>query len=138
MQSIIRDIVFQPFTTFAVTVAVTPTPISQLVTKSDLIDSFVLSLDAGAANNIFIGDQGVTITTGLEIVAGGGPVLFRIRNQPIQYDIHSVIDPAIENQLCQQVQVRSIPFIIWDLSQIYLVAAAPTNVRCAPFRSQFI
>lgn len=138
MQQVIRDVVFQPFTTFVIPVAVTPTSISSTFTKSDLIDSFVLSLDAGAANNVFIGDQGVTVNSGLEIVAGAGPLLFKIRNQNIQYDIQSQLNPLTENNLCTPVPIRPIPFIIWDLTQIYLIAAAPTNVRCAPFRSQFI
>jgi hypothetical protein len=138
-QQIIRDIVFQPFTTFVVAVAVTPTQISPTFTKSDLIDSFILSLDAGAANNVFIGDQGVTVNSGIELVAGGGPLLLRILNQNVYYDILSQVNPVAENLACgAQIPIRSIPFIIWDLTQIYLVAAAPTNVRVAPFRSQFI
>jgi len=39
---------------------------------------------------------------------------------------------------CSPRQPRAIPFIVWDFSQIYLVAVAVTNVRVAPFRSMFI
>jgi hypothetical protein len=39
---------------------------------------------------------------------------------------------------CMPNQPRQIPFIVWDFSQIYLIAAAITNVRIAPFRSVFI
>lgn len=139
MQQVDRPIVYQIFTTFALTVGTTPTQLSTAFTKVDLIDSFVISLDAGAANNIFIGDQGVTITTGLEIVAGGGPVNFVIRNQHQQYDLQDPLITLAEATLCQgPVAPRAIPFIIWDLSQIYLVAAAATNVRIAPFRAIFV
>lgn len=135
---VVRNIVYQPFSTFVIAVAVTPTPIFPVQTKSDLIDSFVLSLDAAAANNVFIGDQGVTIASGLEIIAGGGPIQFVIRNQAQHYEIQEPVLAIAETLQCKSANVVSIPFIIWDLSQIYLVAAAATNVRCAAFRSQFI
>lgn len=135
---IVRDVVFQPFTTFVVAVAATPTPIFPNQTKADLIDSFALSLDAAAANNVFIGDQGVTVNSGLEIVKGSGPVNFIINNQRQHYELQEPLIMLTEQLGCRPQTGRSIPFILWDLSQIYLVAAAPTNVRCAPFRSQFI
>src|ERR1700740_3207625 len=121
MSQIVRDIVFQDFNTFLLAVQITPTPISSVFTKSDLIDSFVVSVPAAAANNVFIGNQSVTPTSGLELVAGGGPVLFRIRNQKIQYDLHSAIDPAASAIACnQQIPIQGIPFIVWDLRQICL------------------
>lgn len=136
---IIRDIVFQDFNTFALTVLTTPTPISSVFTKTDLIDSFVVSVPVTAANNVFIGNGAVSTTTGLEIVAGGGPVNFLIKNQNIQYDIHSVVDPAASALACNQpMSVQGIPFIIWDLRQICLIAIANTVVAVAPFRSMFI
>lgn len=139
MQPIVRDIVFQPFETLAVAVGITPTPISPNFTKADLIDSFAVSVPSTAANNVFIGNTAVTTTTGLEIVAGAGPLQFIIRNQNIQYDIHSSLDPLADAMLpCNVVQVRGIPFVVWDLTQICLVATAPTTVVVAPFRAVFI
>ena len=138
MEQIVRDIVPQPFTSFVLAVQITPTAISTLFTKAELIDSFVVSLDAAAANNVFIGDQGVTIASGLEIVRGGGPINFRILNQWQQYELQQpLVDANTANQ-CGEQMPRALPFIVWDLSQIYLVAVAATNVRIAPFRSQFI
>jgi hypothetical protein len=138
MQQIDRPIVYQIFTTFALTVGTVATQISTAFTKVDLIDSFAVSLDAAAANNVFIGDQGVTVNTGLEIVRGSGPVNFVIRNQWQQYDLQEPLVTENEAILCQPVAPRPIPFIIWDLSQIYLVAPANTVVRVAPFRAIFI
>ena len=144
MQPIVRDVVFQPFTSYVIAVGTTPTPLAggQVFTKQDYIDSFTLSLDAAAANNVFIGDQGVTINSGLEIVAGGGPLTFRIRNQNQHYEIQEpliTLTELIGN--CNQNQLpppRSIPFRVWDMNQIYLVASAATNIRCTPWRSMFI
>lgn len=138
MLQIVRDVIFQPFSTFVIAVAATPTPILPNQTKTDLIDSFVLSLDAAAANNVFIGDQAVTVNSGLEIVRGAGPLEFRILNQKQQYELQEPLIMLTEQLGCKPQNGRAIPFILWDLSQIYLIAAAPTNVRCAAFRSQFI
>lgn len=134
----IRDTIYQPFDPQAVNVLATPTPILAQANKSDLISAFVVSVPASAANNIFIGNAAVTTTTGLEIVAGGGPCEFRIINQPVQYDIHSMLDPILAGLPCQVVDVRGIPFIIFDLTQICLIAVAPTAAVVWPIRSQFV
>lgn len=139
MEQFTRPIVYQNFTTFVIAVGIVPTQISTAFTKVDLIDSFTLSLDAGAANNVFIGDQGVTIASGLEIVAGGGPLTFRIRNQNQHYELQEPLLNIAETLQCAgPVAPKAIPFNVWDLSQIYLVAAAATNIRCAPWRAQFV
>jgi hypothetical protein len=138
VQPIDRPIVVQHFTTFVLAVGTVATQISVAFTKVDLIDSFAISLDAGAANNVFIGDQGVTVNSGLEIVAGGGPINFVIRNQRQHYELQEPAIAAAETLQCQPITPRAIPFVVWDLSQVYLVAAAATNVRIAPFRSMFI
>lgn len=140
MQPVIRDIVYQPVETFNLAVQVTPTQLSTVLsfTKQDLIDSFILSLDAAAANNVFWGGPGVTIVNGIEIVAGAGPVEFLIENQNQHYELQEPIIAIAETLQCAPLPTRSIPFVVWDFSQIYLVAAAITNVRIAPFRSVFI
>jgi hypothetical protein len=138
MLQVNRPTVYQNFETFTLTVLVTPTQISTAFTKVELIDSFVISVDAGAANNVFIGGPGVTITNGLEIVAGAGPVNFRIRNQRQTYDLQAPVINIAEVLQCVPNQPVSLPFVVWDFSQIYLVAAANTNVRIAPFRSMFV
>ena len=135
---VIRDVVYQPFDTFVLAVQVTPTQIFPIQTKADLIDSFVVSVDAGVANNVFIGGNGVTVATGLEIVRGGGPVNFLIRQQQQHYELQEPAIAIAEMIGCEKRHPYAIPFIIWDLSQIYLIAAAITNVRIALFRAPFI
>jgi hypothetical protein len=138
MQQINRPVIFQPFSSFVLAVAVTATPMVSTPNKSDLIDSFIVSLDAGAANNIFMGDGGVTIASGIEIVAGGGPINFLIRNQDQNYDVQIPLMDIARTLQCQTQQPFAIPFVVWDCSQVYFIAAAATNVRIALFRSQFI
>jgi hypothetical protein len=137
METINRPLLTQPVSTILVVVGITATPIIPNQNKTDMVDSFVLSVDAGAANNVFMGDSSVTINNGIELIAGGGPVNFVIRNQWQQYDTQNALIAIAETLQCQQNQPMAIPFIVWDLSQIYLVAVAPTNVRVMQFRSQF-
>lgn len=138
MQQINRPVIFQPVSSFVLSVAVTATPLVSLSNKSDLIDSFIISVDAGAANNVFMGDGGVTVNTGIEIVAGGGPANFKINNQNQQYDLQVPLMDIARTLQCAVQQPFAIPFVVWDCSQIFLIAAAITNVRIMLFRSQFI
>ena len=139
MQQVNRTIAYQNFETFNINVGTTPTQLSQSIgTKLELVDSFTVSVDAGAANNVFVGGQNVTIVNGLEIVRGAGPVTFEIINQDQQYDLQEPLIAIAESLQCAPHQPREIPFIVWDFSQIFMIAAAATNVRIAPFRSMFI
>lgn len=138
MEQINRPVIFQPFSSFVLPVAITPTPMISTPNKSDLVDSFIVSLDAGAANNIFMGDGGVTLNSGIEIIAGGGPVNFLIDNQKQHYDLQLPLMDIARTLECQTSQPFAIPFVVWDCSQIYFIAIAATNVRIMMFRSQFI
>ena len=138
MDQINRAVLSQPFSPFVLPVAITPTPITPSSNKVDLIDSFIVSLDSGAANNVFMGDGGVTVNSGIEIIAGGGPINFLIRNQNQQYDLQLPLLDAVKTLQCQTQMPFAIPFIVWDCSQIFFIAAAPTNIRICLFRSQFV
>lgn len=140
MMQVVREIAYQPFENYALTVGVTPTPLNNAFnfTKADLIDSFALSVDSGAANNVFIGGAGVTTANGLEIVRGAGPIEFVIENQRQHYEIQEPVIAIAETLQCNRTEPRQIPWIIWDFSQIYLIAVANTVVRVIPFRSMFI
>lgn len=121
-----------------VAVGTTPTPLNAVSNKSDLVYSFVVSVDAGAANNIFIGDQGVTILNGIEVVAGAGPCQFFIEDERQMYELMKPLLDLTATMQCRQQEGVAIPYIVWDLNQIYAVAAAATNIRIAPLRAQFI
>lgn len=138
MEQINRPILSQTFTSFVLPVAITATPMVATPNKSDLIDSFIVSVDAGAANNVFMGDGGVTVNSGIEILAGGGPVNFRIVNQDQQYDTMLPLMDIARTLQCQSTNPFAIPFVVWDCANIYFIAAAATNIRIILFRSQFI
>ena len=140
MLNVNRDVVYQPFDSYLFVVAATPTPLVTAVqlTKQDLITSFIISVDAAAAGNIFLGGPGVTIANGIEIVAGAGPVRFVIENQNQHYELQEPVLRLAETMQCQPNPPVSLPIVVWDFNQIYAVAAANTNARIAPFRSMFI
>lgn len=137
MEKPVRPLVTQPFNTFVVPVGIAPTPLFAQQTQADMINAFVISVDAGAANNIFIGGTNVTIASGIEIVAGAGPVEFRIIDERMLYEVMAPLLNLLRPD-CQESSVFPIPFVVWDLQSINAVAIAATNVRILPFQAQFV
>jgi hypothetical protein len=138
MDNVSRPVLFQPFSTFVVNALVTAVQLSAVQDKTSLVESFVISVDAAQAN-VFIGDSNVTTASGLEIVAGAGPVLFQNQNQRQTYDLQIPLIGIAQTLQCMNNEPFPIPFIIWDLSQIYVIGtAASTPVRIAAFRAQYI
>lgn len=132
-----RDIVRQEFTTSLLAVGTVATPLSQSLTLQSRITSFAISVPTTAANSIFLGDGGVTITNGFEIPAGSSPV-FLIENYKQPYELQGPllgIQGMVES--CEP-EAGAIPFACWDPSQVYLIAAAATNVSIIFFKEMFI
>lgn len=134
-----RPLIQQQFTNFAVTLAAAniAQPIKPNGAINDLIDSFIVSLDAAAANSVFVGDANVTVTTGIEITVGNS-VLFDIQQVRQLFELQQGVDNLTRNVLCEKYTSGMIPFICWNLSQVYLVAAAATNVRIMTFPNPYI
>lgn len=133
-----RPVLYQSYTTRALTVLTTPTPIGPQNSLSELINTFVISVPASAANNVFFGDSNVTITSGLEIVRGAGPIEFVIEDERMLYELMYPAVRTAEVLGCDRLQPVEIPFIAWDLSQIFLVASANTVVSIATFKAPFV
>ena len=133
-----RPLLFQPIVSFSVAVGTTATPIKANGNVNELITSFAISVPSTAANNVFFGDSNVTLTTGLELIAGGGPVLFKLEDVRMLYEL---IDPALKTSQilgCKPFDRVDVPLTVWDLSQVFLVATAATTVAIAVFKEQFI
>lgn len=136
MINVNRPVLTQPFNTFVVTVGATPVQLVPNQDKTSLVESFVLSVDAASAS-VFAGDSNVTVGSGLEIVAGGGPALFANRNQWQQYDVMFPLLELTRTLQCRELQPFNIPYIVWDLSQWYVVCGVASSVRVAAFRAQY-
>lgn len=132
-----RPIMYQPIVSLTVAVGVVPTPIDANGNINQLINSFAISVPTGAAN-VFFGGVNVTVTSGLEIVAGAGPVQFLIQDERMKYEL---LYPAInisEVLQCKSTGQFDIPLVVWDLSQVFLIGTVATNVAVATFKMQFV
>ena len=133
-----RQIVWQQFNHFALTVLTTPTPLSSVVNQSLYYDSVVISVPSAALNNVFFGGPGVTTGNGIELVAGAGPVEFRIANQFQQYDLLEPLLNVAAGVVCAPQTPKAIPFAAWNLAEMNLIAAANTAVTVMTFQSMFV
>jgi hypothetical protein len=131
-----RDIVPQPMVWVPLLVAATPTPLSQSATQTGLIalyDSIIFSLVSTAANSVFMGNVNVLSngSNGLEIRAGI-PIQLSIVNDRQLYEVQApLVDKFCENP-------EGVPFTAWDVSQMYLIAPAPTTIAIGLFKAAWI
>lgn len=132
-----RPVIRQDFTTLLLTVGTVPTPLNGAFDINSLITSFIIAVPSTAANSVFLGNGGVTITNGLELLAGTSPV-FIIENYKQPYEMQGPLIKIEENLKQCEADVDALPFIVWDPSQIFLIAAAATNVSVAFFKEMFV
>jgi hypothetical protein len=134
----IRPTVPQQVDNQVVAVGTAPTPLSSNpALTSAYIDAFLICLYTTAANSVFFGNGGVTITNGVEIPPGVS-VQFAISNERELYELQTPLELAAAALTCQTVDHKLIPFVYWDLSQLFLVAAAATNVVVMPFKRAYV
>jgi hypothetical protein len=133
-----RPTVPQQLNQFVCSVGLTPTPISSNpALTSAYIDSLLICVYSTAANSVFFGDQTVTITNGMEIPPGV-TVQFSISNERVLYELEMPILPAASKIVCAPMPETQIPFVYWDMSQLYLIAAAATNTVIIPFKRAYV
>ncbi len=132
-----RSLIPQRITWITLSVALTPTPLNQAAAQTGLsamYESLIFSLVSTAATSVFLGNSNVLATgaNGLEIRAGV-PVQLSIHNQRMLYEVQG---PLVDN-FC--LQPESIPFVVWDVSEIYLITTgAPKNIAVGLFQAPFI
>jgi hypothetical protein len=129
----------QTFSMGSLGVSNTAQPISPLDITS-LIQAFMISNPSSNANSVFLGDQSVSTTNGIEIPPGAAP-LFNINNVRQLYEIQNPQIKTWETMNCTPYQDPDfIPFICWNPSHFYLIAsvAGPTNVGMIFFKNVYI
>lgn len=133
-----RPLIRQEFTTMSFTVTTAAQSPTQNLGLTSLIDTFLITVPLTAANSIFLGgDQGVTITSGIELLAGT-TTQFKIDHDTRQlYELQNLLKKMAEC-MAGPSQMEWIPFVCWDMSQIYLVAAANTAISLALFKAVYI
>lgn len=132
-----RPIIYQPIVSFRVAVGLVPTAIDPTGNINQLINSFAISVPTGAAN-VFFGDGNVTVTTGLEIIAGAGPIQFLIQDERMKYEVLVPLNNMAEVLGCKTVDKFDVPLVVWDLSQVFLIGTVATNVAVSTFKMQFV
>ena len=133
-----RPLIVQQFRTFAFAVGVTALPIEPTVDKTQLITSFVISNPILPALSVFLGNQGVTPGTGLEILPGSAPSFEIFQEGRQLYELQA---PALDidtGMACRNIQPEAIPFIVWSPANIYLVSTAPATVTVALFKAMYL
>lgn len=102
-----------------------PQPISTVLDKSKLITSFIIS-NPLAGSSVYLGNAGVAATgptQGLEIQPGTAPN-FRVNQEGRQlYELQTLVSMIVKQIGCVPPELEKIPFIVWDLTQIFLFSA---------------
>ena len=139
-----RPLVSQPFLSFPLAVpgACAAIAISSTIDKAKLITGFVISNPA-AGSSVYLGNSGVAATganQGLEIQPGTSP-FFAVRQEDRQlYELQALLQQIAMAMKCQNVEMEKIPFIVWDLTQLYLFSAnaAGSNVTIGVFPQPYL
>lgn len=132
-----RPLLFQPIVSRVVVVGTAPVSLDPIGNINQMVGTFAVSVPTGAVN-CFIGDSNVTITSGLEIVAGAGAVEFAIEDERMLYELMNPNMKMAEILGCQPFNPTDIPLVLWDLSQVYVVAAAASTIAVNTFKTQFV
>lgn len=135
----LRPLIKQEFVTFGVTVGIAAAPVSAQMGLTSMVDTFLTCVPVAAANSIFLGaDAGVTILNGLEILAGT-TMQFKIDHDGRQlYELQTPLMDIRNAALCKNDIPETVPYIVWDMSQIFLVAVAPTLISIACFKAVYV
>jgi len=134
-----QDIITFPLTVPGVGQAI---PLSNVLDKTRLITTFTISNPA-AGSSVYLGNQGVTntgVTQGLEIPAGTAPSFRTFQEDRQLYEVQVLLGQIAEALRCATPQMEKIPFICWDLTQIYLFSgnAAGSAVTVAAFPQMYL
>lgn len=138
-----RPLLFQPIVSTVVNVGIAPTPLVATGNINQLVASFAISVPTGG-NNVFLGDSNVTASaagvagSGLELVAGGGAVLFELKDIRMMYELMYPILKMADILGCQKEFQYDVPLAIWDLSQVFVIAAVAQTISLATFKIQFV
>lgn len=102
------------------------------------VDSFIVEVPSTAANSVFLGfGQAVTVTSGLE-VRPGLPIFLGTDNTREQWELQRALE-MLAAIMASQAEVSPLsayraPRVVFDLSGLYVVAAAPTAIAIMAFQ----
>ena len=138
-----RPLMVQTLNTRLINVTAAALPLDPTVDKTKLITGFGISNPLAGAS-VYIGNAGVTIpggnNPGYEIPAGTAP-FFQIDQQGRQlYELQAPLQAINAGLNCNTslANVEGLPFVVWDLSSIFIVATAATTVTLITFPTMYL
>lgn len=139
-----RPLVSQTLITFPLTVpgAGQAVPISQTLDKSRLITTFSVS-NPVAGSSVYLGNAGVSAagaTQGFEIPPGTAPAFRTFQENRQLYELQGLLVVMAKVLNCSLPEIEKIPFICWDLTQLFLFSAnvAGSQVTIAAFPQAYL
>lgn len=125
-----RPILTQTWTDLQVTAPATgaaAVPLDPTGNQNQLINAFALSIPTGGVNCFLVG-KGINATSGLEIVAGAGPVKFFIDDERMLNELMRPLHLTAQILGCKPFEPEDIPLVVWDLSQIFIVSSGAAQL----------
>lgn len=136
-----RPILTQSWSSLTVTAPATGSaaiPLDPSGNQNQLINSFALSIPTGGVNCFVVGSA-IAATSGMEIIAGGGPVAFRVADERMLYELAGITHTIAQIIGCKPFEPDVIPVVVWDLSQIFIVSSgAAQAVAIATFKMPYV
>ncbi len=136
MAQLDRPIIEQTFFNQAVAVGIAPTPLASQLKATSMITAFILCNPTGNPS-VFIGDQNVTVTTGIELLVSTS-VQFKIQQERQLYELQDPELLSAQVALCRSIPGIEIPVIVWNPSNIYLISTAPVTIAAMLFRNVYV
>lgn len=139
-----RDLVTQNFRTFTVTLGAgaVAVPLDPNGSKLQLITSFGISNPVGSGGSIYIGNQNVTDPTGanpgFEIQAGTAPFFREFQEGRQLYEVQSLVALIASKLECANVTLEKIPFVVFDLSQIFAFSLVGLTFTVITFPTMYL
>lgn len=139
-----RDLVTQNFRTFPVTLVGTAAavPLDISGSKQQLITAFGISNPLASGGSIYIGNQGVTDPTGanagFEIQAGTAPFFREFQEGRQLYELQALIAEIAQRMNCGPLTLEKIPFVVFDLSQIYAFSLVNITFTVITFPTMYL
>lgn len=133
-----RPLVVQTFRTFNFAVGLAALPIDPIQgQKERLITTFAISNPVGG-NSVFLGNSGVTATTGFEIPGGTAPQFSIDQGGRQNYEIQKPLLQIAGGLQCSTEQIEGVPFVVFDLSNMFLIAAVAQTVTIITFPTMYL
>lgn len=139
-----RDLVTQTFRTFprALIANAAAVALDAGGSKQQLITSFSISNPVASGGSVYIGNQAVTdpagVNPGFEIQAGTAPA-FKILQEGRQlYELQGLTAQIATILQCTNVTLEKIPFVVFDMSQIFAFATVNITVTIITFPTMYL